>query len=101
MRLRATRDCNSNTVSTSVYFSLRDDSENEELDASTPEEITLDETKGGTYLSLDEIGVFLSRLPSNGIYLTIHKSHLLLQMILKRLWDTDTPIHIFPINDLI
>ena len=36
------------------------------LDSST-EEITLDETKEGIYLSLDEIGVFLSHLANSGI----------------------------------
>ena len=49
-----------------ICFSLKDDSRNGTLDSST-EHIMLDETKGGTYLSLDEIGVFLRRLASNGI----------------------------------
>ncbi|XP_078382607.1 E3 ubiquitin-protein ligase rnf213-alpha-like isoform X3 [Oculina patagonica] len=48
------------------HKSLTEDSDDDELDVSTFEEITLDETRGGTYLSLDEIGVFLSRLASSG-----------------------------------
>lgn len=52
-----------------ICFSLREeDSRDGTLDSST-EYIMLDETKGGTYLSFDEIGVFLCRLASNGIYL--------------------------------
>ena len=47
-------------------FSLTKDSGEGILDSST-EDITLDETKEGTYLSLDEIGVFLSYLANNGI----------------------------------
>ena len=49
-------------------FSLTEDSGEGILDSST-EDIMLDETKGGIYLSLDEIGVFLSYLANNGIYL--------------------------------
>ena len=49
-------------------FSLTEDSGHGILHSST-EDITLNETKGGTYLSLDEIGVFLSHLANNGIYL--------------------------------
>ena len=49
-------------------FSLSEDSEHGILDSSI-EYIMLNETKGGTYLSLDEIGVFLSHLANNGIYL--------------------------------
>ena len=49
-------------------FSLTEDSGEGILDSST-EDILLDETKGGTYLSLDEIGVFLSHLANNGICL--------------------------------
>ena len=60
--------CNSNDALFSVNFSFSEGSDDEELNASTPEDITLDETRGGTYLSLDEIGVFLYRLASNGIY---------------------------------
>ena len=47
-------------------FSLTEDSGEGILDSST-EEITLDETKEGIYLSLDEIGVFLSHLANSGI----------------------------------
>ena len=47
-------------------FSLTEDSGEGILDSST-EEITLDETKEGIYLSLDEIGVFLSYLANSGI----------------------------------
>ena len=47
-------------------FSLTEDSGEGILHSST-EDITLDETKEGTYLSLDEIGVFLSYLANNGI----------------------------------
>ena len=49
---------------------MAEDKECEELDlADTLEEIALDETRGGTYLSLEELGVFLSLLASSGIYI--------------------------------
>ena len=51
------------------FVSLAEDEECEELDLNTLEEIALDETRGGTYLSLDELGVFLSLLASRGIYI--------------------------------
>lgn len=44
------------------------------LDSST-EDIMPDETKEGTYLSLDEIGVFMSHLANNGIYLLFVMIH--------------------------
>lgn len=69
MRLAYASHCKSNDVRISIYFSLTEEIDHESLDVTTPEEITLDETRGGTYLSLDEIGVFLSRLASTGIYL--------------------------------
>ena len=47
-------------------FSLTEESSERILESST-QDITLDETKGGTYLSLDEIAVFLSHLANNGI----------------------------------
>ena len=47
-------------------FSLTEDSGEGILDSST-KYITLDETKEGTYLSLNEIGVFLSHVANNGI----------------------------------
>lgn len=60
--------CMSDGVRISVYFSLSEGSDDEVLYENMPEDITLDETREGTYLSLDEMGVFLSRLASNGIY---------------------------------
>ena len=36
--------------------------------SSLSEEIVVDETNGGTYLSLEEMGVFLSYLADYGIY---------------------------------
>lgn len=44
-----------------MCFSLQE-SEDEFPNSSLPEEINLNETLGGTFLTLDEIGVFLSCL---------------------------------------
>jgi len=63
------------------FFSSTEDSGHGILDSST-EDIMLNETKGGTYLSLDEIGVFLSHLANNGIYLNCF----LLQYVLVLMW---------------
>lgn len=48
--------------------SLKEDTEGEELHSTTSEDNVLDETREGTYLRLEEMGVFLSYLASNGIY---------------------------------
>lgn len=53
------------------FVSSAENEECEELDLNTIEEIALDETRGGTYLSLDELGVFLSLLASSGIYILL------------------------------
>ena len=47
---------------------MTEDREGEELHSTTSEDNVLDETREGTYLSLEEMGVFLSYLASNGIY---------------------------------
>ena len=48
--------------------SSTEEREHEELDSSASEENVLDETSGGTYLSMEEMGVFLAYLADRGIY---------------------------------
>ena len=52
--------------------SLEDDSDEVE-NSSLTEEIVLDETNGGNYLSLEEMGVFLCHLAQRGIYPLLNK----------------------------
>ena len=49
-------------------FSLSEDRDDSSISDHEELQITLDETKGGAYLSLEEMGVFLSSLASKGIF---------------------------------
>ena len=56
------------------FISASDDNNSEVVevvDSSTLEEISFDEQRGGSYLTLEEVAVFLSHLASNGNYLLL------------------------------
>ena len=56
------------------FISTSDDNNSEVVevaDLNTLEEIWFDEQRGGSYLTLEEVAVFLSRLASNGNYLLL------------------------------
>jgi len=54
--------------------SSTEEGEREELDSSASEENVLDETSGGTYLSMDEMGVFLAHLAARGSYCLLNEN---------------------------
>ena len=54
-----------------LFFSSSGDSGTEEVDSCTFEDIVLDETNEGIYLSLGEIAIFLSHLANQGIKIVI------------------------------
>ena len=56
------------------FISASDDNNSEVVevvDSSTLEEISFDEQRGGSYLTLEEVAVFLSHLASSGNYLLL------------------------------
>ena len=56
------------------FISASDDNNSEVVevvDSSTLEEISFDEQRGGSYLTLEEVAVFLSHLASTGNYLLL------------------------------
>lgn len=56
------------------FISASDDNNSEVVevvDSSTLEAISFDEQRGGSYLTLEEVAVFLSHLASNGNYLLL------------------------------
>ena len=56
------------------FISASDDNNSEVVevvDSSTLEEISFDEQRGGSYLTLEEVAVFLSHLVSSGNYLLL------------------------------
>lgn len=56
------------------FISASDDNNSEVVevvDSSTLEEISFDEERGGSYLTLEEVAVFVSHLASNGNYLLL------------------------------
>lgn len=59
----------------SLFFISASDDNNSEVvevvDSSTLEEISFDEQRGGSYLTLEEVAVFLSHLASSGNYLQL------------------------------
>lgn len=57
--------------SISSVFSSSGDSDTEEVDSCIFEDIVLDETNEGIYLSLEEIAIFLSHLANQGIKIVI------------------------------